>query len=150
MSKPFVCFVVIFLLASVEVSLAQCRKAHDDEISHGANELVQLRSRTVSHVHGTVRFPRDEPAKDIVVEIFRFEGDEHEYGDLRKAMEHKRVAACVTGNDGKFDFPGLKPGKYLLRAGIIRSGGINETEMVVVIKSGAGKDELNIRLSLGT
>lgn len=145
--------IAVFLVGLVQASAAQCRTAKENEAPHGANELIQLKSWTLPRVYGTVLWPTGEAAKKIVVEIFHFKGSDDDYRDLNTAIEQPRTMACVTGDDGKFSFPGLKPGKYLLRAGTSDEAGVNETYIVLVVKRHArnpGKDGLEIRLHLGT
>lgn len=145
--------IAVCLIALVQASAAQCRAAKENEVPHGANELIQLKSRTVPRVYGTVLWPTGEAAKKIVVEIFHFEGSDDDYRDFNAAIEQPRTMACVTGDDGKFSFPGLKLGKYLLRAGTSDEAGVNETYIVLVVKRHSrkpGKDGLEITLHLGT
>lgn len=144
--------IAVCLIGLIQASAAQCREAKESEIPHGANELIQLKSRTVPRVYGTVLWPTGEAAKKIVVEIFHFDGSEDDYRDLNTAIEQPRTTACVTGDDGRFSFPGLKPGKYLLRAGTSDEAGVNETYIVLVVERHArkpGRDGLEIRLHLG-
>lgn len=145
--------IAVCLIGLIQASAAQCREAKENEVPHGANELIQLKSRTVPRIYGTIFWPTGEAAKKTVVEIFHFEGSDDDYRDLNTAIEQPRTMACVTGEDGKFSFPGLKPGKYLLRAGTSDEAGVNETYIVLVVKRHArkaGKDGLEIILHLGT
>src|SRR5215470_4120442 len=113
------------------VSRADCVKAHDHDRPHGANELIQLQDMQVDRIFGTIFFPNDETAKDIVVEVYRQTGNQGHGETIRQ----KRVAACVTGVSGKFSFPKLKPGKYLLQAGVREQSGVNITYVIVDVRS---------------
>jgi len=130
-------------------SRAECRKAHDDEVPQGANMLVELTEQKIHDLFGTVFLPADEPAEDIVVEVYRQSGKQ----EYNQTVQQKRLAACVTRAEGKFSFPGLKPGTYLVQAGVRRPHGINITYVIINLKSnGSGNRGRGIRipLTLGT
>jgi len=147
-----VCAFALGVVIVADVAEARCKNGKDGDVPHGANELIQLTDQTVSSIRGEVSWPTGEPAKDIVVEIFIYTGGDSSE-DMNKALAQKRVAACITGEDGKFSFPHVKRGKYLLRAGTRESRGINETCIILVVdphstkNTGAG---LRIPLHVGT
>lgn len=61
----------------------------------------------------------------------------------------RRLAACVTSEDGKFCFRHLRPGKYELRTS--SKPGVNVTHVYVVVDKKAGQTkDLIARMSLGT
>jgi len=129
---------------------AECRRAHD-EVPHGANELIELREQTVNRVSGTilVGFGGSEPAGNVVVELYRREGNL----SVQKTVQQSRVIACVAGSDGRFSFSGLKSGRYLLRVGMAEQAGINETYAPIILQSKGkkGKNQgIKIVLQLGT
>jgi hypothetical protein len=131
--------------------MGRCRPAAPDEVPHGANEFIQLEEQSIEQMRGTV-FLNHEPARDIVVEIYDYTGTDS-YDDLSRALkEQQRIAACVTGPDGKFSFSGLGTGTYLLRAGTRLPNGINETHVIVSLGTGAPykNRRLKIVLTLGT
>src|SRR5215813_4707700 len=147
-----VCVVALCVFSVTDTAEGRCKNAKDGDVPHGANMLIQLTDQTVSSIRGEVSWPTGEPAKDIVVEIFIYTGGDSSE-DMNKALAQKRVAACITGEDGKFAFPQLKRGKYLLRAGTRESAGIDETEVVLVVDPHSTKhknDRLRIPLELGT
>ena len=111
MMLTFTCLGCLLLPVS---SGADCRKAKNDEVPHGANELIQLRDKSMNGLFGAVFDPRGDPFEDIVVEVYRQSGNKPHSETVQQA----RIAACVTGPDGKFSFAGIKPGRYLLQAGI--------------------------------
>jgi hypothetical protein len=152
-TKPTGIFIILVCIAGfIQVSAAQCRKARGDEVPHGANMFVQMSNRTVPNIRGKISFPDGDPLKDVVVEIFRYAGGEG-YADIQKALLQKRIAACVTLDDGTFSFRGLRPGMYLLRAGTSYAQGMNESHIIVLLKPGVRKDKgagLEMTLSLGT
>jgi hypothetical protein len=136
-------------LALPITSRAECRKAQDNEVPNGANELIALREQKIRGLFGTIFLPNDEPAEDVVIEVYSLHG----YEDYSVTTRTKRLAACVTGGDGRFSFPELKPGRYLLRAGVRSPHGINITYVIIVLKSNGSGDKgrgIRIPLTLGT
>jgi len=130
--------------------LAACKKAHHDQVPHGANQIVVLDEQVVSRVRGRVVLHNDEPVKNAVVEIYRYEGSADGLEITKFLKDTKRMAACVTEETGAFAFDRLRPGRYLLRAGTVESEGINELHAIFKV-TGHGKTEnLKIPLSLGT
>ena len=145
-STVFLCIVTAMQLS------AQCRRATHEQTPSGANLFELEDTQTVSKILGRVLLPDGSAGEDVVVEIFRYAGGEN-YQDIEKALQRKRIKACVTGEDGRFSFSGLKPGRYLLRAGTLPPIGLNEIHVIVVLKhdsrDGQGK-ELELKLTLGT
>jgi hypothetical protein len=128
-------------------SRAECRKAEDNEKPHGANELIELKEQKVQGLFGTILFP-NEPAEDIVVEVYRWPKRPY-----TETVQQQRLAACVTGADGKFSFPEIKPGRYLVQAGVRERFGVNITYLVVDLKANSGKHKgrgIRIPLHPGT
>jgi hypothetical protein len=67
----------------------------------------------------------------------------------KKNPQQKRIAACVTGADGKFCFRRLPSGTYELR--ISKGAGIDVTSVQVTVDARKGKDKpVNAPLKLGT
>lgn len=92
----------------------------------------------------------DDPLGGVLVEVF-----DHPEVTLAKARasytgapRQHRVAACLTGKDGRFQFQ-LPPGRYEIRCS--KAGGWRCTSLAVEVKrkNGAKKD-LRIILSVGT
>ena len=134
-------------LAPPLFSRAECRKAEDNEKPHGANELIELKEQKVQGLFGTILFP-NEPAEDIVVEVYRWPKRPY-----TETVQQQRLAACVTGADGKFSFPEIKPGRYLVQAGRRERFGVNIAFLVVDLKGNSGKRKgqgIRIQLKLGT
>jgi hypothetical protein len=61
--------------------------------------------------------PTGEPLDGILVEVFDNPEALLEVGADLMSLERKqkRVAACKTGNDGRFSFDFIPPGKYEVR-----------------------------------
>ncbi len=126
-ARKIVCF--CWIAVSI-LSHAQCKPAQSKDVPHGANTLIELKEQRLSQIFGTVRFPQGEVADDIVVEVYRHAETE----SLQEARQQARLAACVTGDDGRFSFAGLKPGTYFVLAGTRRDAGVNEIYLLVTLR----------------
>jgi len=150
-SRPATICSVLLSIASMQLS-AQCRKATREETPVGANLFELMETQTVPNIHGKVFLPDGSAGEDVVVEVFRYKGGDN-YEDIKKALTQKRTKACVTGENGKFSLTGLRPGKYLLRAGTLPVRGLNEAHIILVLRPGTQeekKEGLEIKLSVGT
>ena len=129
-----ICLVGLFQLAE-----AQCAQPKDEDSPHGAKEFVLVEGRVVGRIYGRTLFPDDKAkdgwrrAKDIVVEVYSYSGDGTREHVSKVVREQKRVAACLTGGDGKFSFPDLKPGMYLFRAGTRAPGRYDEIRVILLL-----------------
>lgn len=92
--------------------------------------LYNSENKKLRHISGTILFPNEEPAGDVVIEVYC------PSGKLKSpaTAEQPRLAACVTGDDGRFAFPGLKPGEYVLRVGTRKSAGVNEMLVPIILQ----------------
>jgi Carboxypeptidase regulatory-like domain len=120
-----------------------------DATRQGANvSVVQQEENPYRELSGRVELHEDTPIEDVLVEVF----DQPEYllrEGPSEAPKQKKLAACVTAEDGKFCFRHLPPGKYELRASI--NGGWNITHVYVVVDKKAGQTKrLRVGMSLGT
>lgn len=127
---------------------ASCTNARSDQTPHGANELVILEEQTVSALRGVVSWGYPgSPAADVVVELNQYEGGAH---DLPESLQGaKRSAACITARKGRFSFP-VKSGRYILRAGTVRSMGMNEVYAIFKVTQIGKARDIEIRLPPGT
>jgi hypothetical protein len=148
---------LILTIGDLLLAEAQCKKPKDEDTPHGANEFILHDEGAVGRVHGRVFFTNYAieagriHADDIVVELYSYSGGES-YQDVNKVLRwQKRVAACLTGADGRFSFARLKPGRYLLRAGTRKRDQYNEIYVILKLdpKRGDSK-ELEFELKAGT
>jgi hypothetical protein len=149
--RAFLLRVLFCVIVFSHLAQAQCKKAKADDVPHGANEFILLNGGTLGRIHGTVFLPNSIRAEDVVVEVYTYSG-RNEYATVKKVLsEQKRVAACITGSDGRFSFPRLKPGRYLLRAGTRKNDQYNQIHAILVLtlNRGAGRG-VKIVLSPGT
>lgn len=108
----------LLMLALCESGLpqksCQCRNATaGDKTIWGHIATQEKETRAVKKVYGVVHDPLGGRLEDALVEVFADDGT-----DVTPTSDSKkRVAACITGEKGKFCFDGLKPGKYILAVG---------------------------------
>lgn len=144
-----VCAILLALTGISQLAEARCRSAKADDVPHGANMFILLAEKEVRQVRGNVFQASMEFAQDVVVEVYNFGGNDG-YEAASQALKSKRIAACVTGPDGKFSFSGLKPGRYLLHLGTRDVAGMNEVNAILKVRPGGSRERLKIVLSLGT
>jgi len=145
---PRACF---FILVSLPMPcLAGCKGAGKSDVPNGANELVEIAEQEVGAIRGIVLAPGSkEPFADVVVEVYRFTGQDT-YQNLQETVAKKRLAGCITRKGGKFSFPDLEPGGYLLRLGTPYPHGINEAYAIVTLGPWVRSKRIEIQLTLGT
>ena len=146
-----VCTVSLGLAGSSQLAEARCRSARPEEVPHGANEIIVLTEQEVKQIRGVVSIGWDDQfAQDVVVEVYNYPGRDDSYEAVKQALQTKRIAACVTGEDGKFTFSGVKPGKYLLLLGTHDVAGINEVNAILHVTPDGSREKLKIVLKPGT
>jgi len=136
MSKLLLSAILIVLAAGpLPNRVCSCQKARDHDLAHGANETIEYSEKTVKRITGRVTYWNgDEPAKDVVVEIYEIKHADNRLRPHEIILRTQRKAACITSNDGSFCFPELASGRYLLRAGTLSSkAGMNEVFMKVTV-----------------
>jgi hypothetical protein len=133
MNKLILPALAILILTVPSGRICSCRIASGDDIPHGANEDIEYAERTVKNISGLVRYALVEGTiGDVVVEIYDVAYVDRKLRPRQIVGLRTRRAACVTATDGKFCFPNLPSGKYVLRAGTRSfNGGMNEVYMRV-------------------
>jgi hypothetical protein len=92
-----------------------------------------MRGPVVRKLVGTVSYPDETIAQDVVVEVYDVPSDRPDIPRHEIIDGRTRRAACITATDGTFCFSDLPSGKYLLHAGTRRPGGVNELYMRVTV-----------------
>lgn len=133
--------VLLLTVCSLSYSMtSKCKclpAAPDATTSWGQENVIIKNEDVVNSLKGEVLVDGsgDGLRGGVLVEVY----DKSE-ALLMDAMERearkpnqRRVAACVTGTNGEFCFPGIPPGKYELRCS--KPGGWNVTSIYVVVSS---------------
>ena len=123
-----------------------------DTTRYGGNMMIIVPlEKSYRELRGTVKLSEGEVLENALVEIF----DNADYliretnGHLEPAPHQTRLAACVTGPDGKFCFRHLPSGTYELRSSI--KNGWNVTHIHVTVDKRSGEnEEIAVSMSLGT
>ena len=136
MNKLFAAAVILISLSStLPANDCHCIKpARGVTTRPGANaELVIIEEKKYRTLNGVVRDESDVIMPDVLVEVF--DHPEHLLLSYPKNVQKKklqhRIAACITGEDGKFCFNKLPAGKYELLLSI--DGGWGRSHVYVVI-----------------
>jgi hypothetical protein len=127
----------------------KCKQAKDEDRPPG--KFVFAGEGTVGAIYGTIlskdeRADTWEPVRDVVVELYNYSGGANQEDISRAVREQKRVAACLTGDDGKFSLSGLKPGRYLFHVGARASDKYDEVHAILTLDPSRPPSELKILL----
>jgi hypothetical protein len=132
----------------------KCQQAKDADRPRGGN-FVLAGEGEFKAIYGTA-LSKDErthtwpPLGDVVVELYSYSGGVNQEEVSKAVRGQKRVAACLTGDGGQFSFPGLTPGRYLLRAGSRASDKYDEVHAILTIDPSRPLSALKILLGTGT
>lgn len=149
---------VIILLAFPAVYIAKncgCSPAAPGETTHWVGNLtvVSQERKPYRQLRGTIVGPDGKPVPGALVEVFT--NPEYLFDDKvlskRGAPNQRRVAACVTGADGKFCFSGLPAGRYEVRSSSEdRRTGWNASQVYVILNPKSRlKRDLIVEMTLG-
>ena len=137
---------------SLSVDCACHKPEKGDHTRYGGNvSVVVPLEKSYRDLHGTVQMVDGRVLENALVENF----DNPDYllkttpQNNLKQPQQKRLAACVTGPDGKFCFRHLPSGTYELRSSM--KSGWNVTHVHVTVDKRSGEsEEIAVRMSLGT
>jgi hypothetical protein len=133
-----------------------CAKADDNDVPHGANEIVEFDSRTLKTIQGTVTLPNDEPVNNAVVEVYELTKANKDKSAYEIASTEQRKFACLPDQNGHFCLSDLSSGRYVLRIGTLQPAGVNEVFLKVRLERSRWKrwfrsgKPLEVVLTLGT
>ena len=131
--------IALLLLAVLSLNFSKtekcrCRPASAEETtSLGQQNVIVKNEGVVQSLQGSVVVASQRPLEGVLVEVYdKPEGllMDWKEREIRKPGQ-RRVAACVTGADGKFCFSKIPPGKYELRCS--KSAEWNATSVYVVV-----------------
>lgn len=134
----------------------RCVPATKDETTRwGGNQSIVIKEEKVyKRLFGTVTYALvdEPPISDALVEVYTQPDNLLSSAtESEKKKKQRRIAACVTGEDGKFCFGFIKAGKYEMRVSL--GSGVNVTHIYVEVDPYAleGTDEeISATLSPGT
>jgi protocatechuate 3,4-dioxygenase beta subunit len=137
---------------SLSVDCACHKPEKGDSTRPGGNMMIVVPlDKTYRDLRGTVQMSDGRVLENALVEIF----DNADYlihetdGHLEQAPHQTRLAACVTGADGKFSFRDLPSGTYELRSSI--KAGWNVTHIHVTVNKHSGENgSVVVHMSVGT
>ena len=155
--RLFIFSALILLCVNGSLSAQRCRcspPASGETTRSGANEsIVVLEGRKHTRIAGIVRDVSGQIVSDVLVEVL--DNPDHlllSYPeDIEKQKPQRRIAACVVGNDGRFCFASIPPGKYEVR--FSKDGGWNHTSLIVSVaprRRGVTRRNLEVTMQVGT
>ncbi|HJZ67994.1 MAG TPA: hypothetical protein VKF81_07730 [Blastocatellia bacterium] len=132
----------------------KCTPSGPDETTHwGGNQVIVFKeSKVYRSLRGTVQIV-DKPLSNVLVEIF--DHPDHLLLDYPKNEEEKakqhRIAACKTGDDGKFCFENVPKGKYEIRTSIDAGWNVTYVWLQVDGKNRRGTNVgIEVQMQVGT
>lgn len=142
----FIVFSQILLVPALAVAqkAVGCEKADKSEKTSWGwiMEDHPTEGGVVNRLVGRVQLPDESVLAGALVEVF-----DHPELEVEKRT---RLAACRTGENGMFQFKGLSPGRYEIRASYSR-GGLNAGQTMVTLaptyKTASGK-EITVQLEI--
>jgi hypothetical protein len=147
-------------LSSLSDTNCQCTLAKPEETTRwGGNRLIAYEPvKIYKSIRGEVVDIHDVKLWDVLVEVFdrpEYLLCQHESPDPSNCTweppdDQRRIAACVTGKDGKFCFENIPPGKYELR--VSRGVEWNVARIHVEVtdhKSKGTKEDMVVEMSVG-
>jgi hypothetical protein len=150
------CLVLLLLTSANAAALDDCKcvPAAQNETTHygGNHEIVIHKIKSYPSMRGVVLDHNGSEMSNILVEVF----DHPEwllltYPRNKEAQQkQRRIAACKTGENGRFCFAGLPSGKYELRCSF--QSGWDVTHVYVRISPNHQKDsnrELQVQMYIG-
>jgi hypothetical protein len=133
----------------------RCAPAADDDVTRwGGNEVVVGKAeKSYKRLSGEVTYGTTESASGALVELYTH--PEHLFlkypENVKKRKRQRRVAACVTGEDGRYCLGFIEAGKYELR--VSKGPGFNVTQMYVEVDPlgvESAEEEFDLVLTPGT
>lgn len=159
--KRLAAVLVLISTSALHAGGRGCRCSRSDESTRrGGNEWVVIaQRRAYREMSGKVASPDGGGMGGALVEVFdrpeyllcEWEPGKPNDCTTEPPAKQRRLAACVTGDDGRFCFENLAPGRYELR--VSYGSGWNVTHVYVVVdpKGRASSSRyITVGLTLGT
>ena len=145
---------LILLAVPLPSSKCRCRKVKDESPVLGT-VFATMNGGRVRKLQGTVFSPSGNVMEDAIVEVYdnRSNADDEyiSYEAVKESTNLKRKTACMTGEDGRFCFTSLPPGRYLLIVGHRNDSQFSAMRVVVTLDPRGTKssnEDLKIELVL--
>lgn len=125
MARTFLAVLLIFFVGAADAQQAEksSKFKNKQKTCWGNTVRPSFNAGTVRVIRGKVIDPNGESVPDALIEVY-----ENPDLDIKK---RKRVAVRRTGAGGEFDFKGLRPGKYELRASYCKSRGFDTGHTII-------------------
>ncbi len=125
---------IMSLTISFQQTKCQCEKVSKEETTYWGWQKVILRGETViGKIYGQALDPLDKPMSGVLVEVFS-DPDvllmEPSPEREKRERNQRRIAACKTGQNGKFCFAGISLGRYELRCS---KKGYDAPQMIIML-----------------
>jgi carboxypeptidase family protein len=126
-----------------------CRKPKKSDTTRwGGNQTIVVPlEKSYRELRGTVEMPDGRVLENALVEIF--DNAEYLLRENRERPQQTRLAACVTGPDGKFGFRHLPAGTYELRSSIGNGWDVTHVHVKVDQRTGVS-EKIRMKMYLGT
>ena len=141
----FIFMLTIVLWGGMSGAAAQCDEAAARNVTTqwGHSTIVGIKRGQAKALRGLVSLADGEVLPGVLVEVFEHP-ESTSFGEPTHSGE--RIAACVTGKDGKFSFQ-TQEGRYELRAS---KPGWNTTCLIVEIRKRGQRKSLRVVMHIGT
>ena len=107
------------LINSLASTQCVCTKPEPTETTHwGGNEAIVFKEKKVYRSLRGVVQSGGRPIRDALIELFDRPDQLLDPKKREEKVKQRRIAACKTGEDGKFCFRNIRRGRYELRASV--------------------------------
>ena len=144
--------VLLCLTLTVRHSYCACEKFPFTKAADSGHMTTTIfNQRPINRIRGRITDRLDEPVSNARVYVWRrpvnVSDQDFASGNVAYDEYKSRLTACETGEDGKFCFDGIPPGKYMVCA---HGSGFNSTCVLVTVRARSRRSGFDIVLDVGT